>query len=168
MEGIKDPVALTLTAMVLFCTGCSRPKLVPTRKEEKPAWVKPTWGAQAEGVQCRARPARRVWKAQEALVFKVDLRNDGKRIFTFISSEPLPVRRVIVDGRAYPLPSQPVRAGTTRPFGPGDGFTELPLSLPPNVSASLSTGHHLVEIVLSFEDVEVVSGPVSIEIVRGS
>lgn len=168
MEGIRYPLALALAAIALSCAGCSRSRLARPEKDDKPTWVKPTWGPPAEGLQCRVRPARRVWKAQEALLFKVDLRNEGRRIFAFVSSEPLPVRSIIVDGRRHPLPRRSVRAGTTRPFAPGDELTDLTLTLPANVSASLSSGHHLVELVFAFEDVEVVSGPVSIEIVRGS
>jgi len=164
VQGIKDPLVLALIAMASFCMGCARPSLIrPDKKKEEPVWIKPTWGMEAEGLQCRLRPARRVWQTQETPTFKVDLRNGGKRIFAFAACESLPVHRIIVDGRVRPWPSPPTKAGKNRPFAPGVEFTDLPLSL----SVSLSAGRHVIQVVLSFEEVEVVSNPVTIEIARG-
>jgi hypothetical protein len=148
--------------------GCARPAKAPAAREEKPAWIKPAWGPETEGLRCRLRPVRRVWQAGEAPVFKVDLRNGGKRVFAFVSSEPLPVRGVFVDDRARPWPRQATRAGKNQAFGPGAEFTDLLLSLPADMFASLATGRHVVQVVFSFEEIELASNPVTIEIVRGS
>ncbi|MBN2131427.1 MAG: hypothetical protein JW741_18140 [Sedimentisphaerales bacterium] len=157
--------------LAFLWTGCARHRLVPLAPVTRPAknataWSKPSWGPETEGLQCRLRPTKRLWHPNGDPSFKVDLRHRGKRIFAFDASEPLPLRRVVVDGREYPASSPPASQGRLSPLAPGMELTNQPVSLPRSVYASLATGPHTIQIVFAFEDVEVVSNRVAIEVAR--
>jgi len=95
----------------------------------------------------------------------VDLRNRGKRIFAFLSTDPIPVHEFSVDGRRYRLMSPSVvQGGHVQPLAPGVEFSNLPANLPGQVH--LAPGRHTVYISFQLEGIEVVSNPVGIEILN--
>jgi len=170
--GTKRAVLLIIGVLASLWAGCGRPSPAPLgpaprpAKSDNAAWGKPSWGPEAEGLQCRLRPTKRLWHPGQAPAFKVDLRNRGKRIFAFAASASLPLHRVVVDGRDYPAPTLPPAEGRMAPLAAGVEFTNLPISLPRKVHASLATGRHTIRTVFSFEGVEVVSNRVGIEVAR--
>ena len=166
----KHTILLIAGMLVFLWTGCARPRLTPlapvTRPAKNAAWSKPTWGPETEGLQCRLRPTKRLWQPDEAPAFRVDLRHRGKRIFAFDASASLPLRRVVVDRREYAAPSPGPGQGRLSPLEPGTELTNQPISLPQSVYVSLASGPHTIQVVFAFEDVEVVSNRVSIEVAR--
>jgi hypothetical protein len=170
----KHAVLLVIAALAALCAGCARAPLAPLvpaqlpPKTEKVPPRRPTWGPEAEGLQCRLRATKHIWQRGEAPTFKVDLRNRGSRIFAFATDNSVPSYQVIANGRKYPLAEPAAREARIKPLAPGVEFSNLPISLPGKVHTSLATGRHTIQLVFSFEGVEVVSNPVSIEIARGS
>jgi len=169
LYGTKRTVLLITGTLASLWTGCARPTLAPLTPTARPArsdaaWSKPSWGPEAEGLQCRLRPTKRLWLPNEAPSFKVDLRHRGERIFALATSASLPLDRVVVDGREYLAPSQPPPEGRLSPLAPGMELTNRPISLPRSVYTSLGAGPHTIQIVFAFEDVEVVSNRVTIEV----
>ena len=169
MYGTKRTVLLIAAALASFWTGCGRPTLAPLTPRARPARsnaarTKPSWGPETEGLQCRLRPTKRLWPPNEVPSFKVDLRHRGERIFALAASASLPLDRVVVDGREYPAPRPLSIEGRISPLTPGMELTNQPISLPRSVYASLGSGPHTIQIVFAFEDVEVVSHRVAIEV----
>lgn len=155
---------LICVAVALSGIGCARHAARPVKSPEVAAWAEPVWGPATQGLQCRLRPVRRVWHAPEAPEFKIDLRNQGKRIFAFASSEQVPLHAIGVDGRWYACP-RPMRAeGPVWPLAPGVEFAGLPVVLPSDTGLPLAAGRHTIQIAFSFEGLEVISNPVGIEI----
>lgn len=151
-------------AVALFGVGCARHAARLAKLPEAAAWAEPVWGPSTQGLQCRLRPARRLWHLPEAPEFKVDLRNEGKRIFAFAASEQVPLHAIGVDGRWYACPRPVTAEGRARPLAPGAEFTGLPVVLTPDMDLPLAAGRHIIEVAFSFEGLEVVSNPVGIEI----
>ena len=171
MYDARYAVLLVIGVFASLWTGCRRPTLAPLTPRARPArteaaWTKPSWGPETEGLQCRLRPTKRLWPPNEVPSFKVDLRHHGKRIFALAASGALPLDRVVVDDREYPAPSRPLVERRLSPLAPGMELTNQPISLPRSVYASLAAGPHTVQIVFAFEDVEVVSNRVAIEVAR--
>jgi hypothetical protein len=122
------------------------------------------WGPAASGLQCRLRPIKRVCPAGESPAFKIDLRNQGGRVFAFVQGQQTPLDRFAVDDRWHPWPNRPPTDGRTLAFGPGVEFPDLPATLPGNAQSYLTPGPHVIQVAFSFEGIEVVSNPVEIEI----
>src|SRR5689334_6032488 len=57
--------------------GASVPKAEHTGQAPEPA--KDGWSKAVEGLQCRLRADKAVWKAGEVPKFRLDVRNQGKR-----------------------------------------------------------------------------------------
>lgn len=155
-------ILVGLGLLALLSPGCHRrsrtgkPPVAPARS------LSPTWGDRVEGLQCRIRPVKRLWEPGRTIVFKLDLRNAGKRVFAV--SEPVRAQRVAVDGRWYPWPRGPEGQTKVRPLGPDAELANLSLKVPPTRHLSLTPGRHTIQIVMEFEGIEVASGPVGIEI----
>lgn len=156
-------LALVVSQAMLYC-GCVRQTAAPVRQAETAAWAEPVWGPATEGLQCRLRPVKRVWRPGETPVFKADLRNHGRRTFAFLNSEHVPLSRFSVDDRWYPYPTSEAVKGRVWPLAPGVEFTNLPVSLPTDMPLSLTPGPHIIRVAFSFEGVEAVSNLVGIEI----
>lgn len=156
--------ALFLVGVVL--AGCSREARLPGRRVSANRVVRsaPDWGAPAEGLQCRLRPTKRLWLAGEVLTFKLDLRNQGKRLFAFDVHEPIYPDRVAVDGRWYHRRQDRTNEAKIRPLGPGAELTDLTLAIPREMALPLGPGRHTIQVALDLEDITVVSEPVRIEI----
>ena len=165
MEGVNVRIGLVLVVsqVTLYC-GCARQTAAPVRQAERAAWAEPVWGPATEGLQCRLRPAKRLWRSGETPVFKADLRNHGKRTFAFVNSERVPLSGISVDDRWYPYPTSGAVQGRVWPLAPDVEFTNLPVSLPTDMQLSLAPGPHIIRVAFSFEGVEVVSNVVGIEI----
>lgn len=156
---------LILVISMMPGLGCARRSLrSQVTKVETVAPALPTWGLNSEGLQCRLRPTKRIWRPGEPPVFRADLRNQGTRMFAFVRSSDTPWRSFCIDSRWHPRPTAPAVEGKVRPLGPGVEFMDLPVSLPESLCTHLGPGRHRVQIAFSFEGVEVVSGPVDIEV----
>lgn len=168
MVGIQKRTLLILAVSALLVSACSRRYRQPVQKADRLAWSQPTWGPEAEGLQCRLRPTKRSWPGDAAPTFKLDLRNRGQRLFAYAASEPVPLDRVSIDGRWYKWPASPTTAATMWPLAPGVEFTDLHIALPEQMQSRLTPGPHVIRVAFSFEGVAVVSGPVAIDIVASS
>jgi hypothetical protein len=122
------------------------------------------WGPDIEGLQCRIRPIKRLWRAKESLVFRVDFRNQGKRGFAMLDDGSVHAERVLVDGRWYSRPRIGAVGGKPRMLGPGDSLEDLPLSLSQEMAIPLSSGSHTIQVAFLFEGLEVVSNAIDLEI----
>lgn len=160
--GNKAVLILLLAALVL--PGCSRETSSSARRTDRLVRAVPDWGPQAEGLQCRLRPTKRLWLTGEPLTFKLDLRNQGRRLFAFDVREPICPSRVGVDGRWFHRRRDEASESKIGPLGPGTEFTDLMLTIPPDMDLPLGPGRHTIQVALDFEDLAVLSGPVAIEI----
>ncbi|MHC4176319.1 MAG: hypothetical protein ACYSWU_02365 [Planctomycetota bacterium] len=111
---------------------------------------KTPWGKAVEGVQCRLRPDKLVWKEGDNPTFKVDIRNKGVRE---LKTSLIASLAVEVDGEAY-APHAWIRLGRIpiEPFGPGAEYTiDFPLSefgSRDKGAEELSPGKHTIRVVL--------------------
>jgi len=110
------------------------------------------------------RPVKRLWSIDANPVFKLDLRNEGRRLFAFDISEPVQADRISLDGRWYRWPASQATAAKVRPFAPGTELADLNLILPRTSWLNLTPGYHDIAVAFVFEGVEVVSNRVGIEI----
>jgi hypothetical protein len=111
------------------------------------------------------RPAKRLWPVGERPAFRVDLRNEGQRVFA-LAVEPLQPQRVAIDRRWQPWSVDAATGRKMAPLSPGGEFTDLSLVLPPETLPRLTSGLHRVEVAFVFEGIEVPSNSVEIEIVN--
>lgn len=157
-------VLVFLTLFILPGLGCKKLRETPTARPERLIRAVSTWGPQVEGLQCRLRPTKRLWPAGQDLAFKLDLRNQGKRLFAFDVAPPIRPRRVALDGIWYRLPETQRAVAKVRPLSPGDEWADLALIVPVTASLPLTSGYHSLAIALVLEGVEVTSDAVTIEI----
>ncbi len=123
----------------------------------------PAWGPNSQGLQCRLRPMKRLWRAGETPAFKIDLRNESKRIFP-LACAPLWPYRILIDDQWRRWPSSGPTGTKIMPFGPGAEFMDLMVNLPKETARLLTKGRHVIKIAFLFEGIEVVSNAVEIEI----
>ena len=166
---MKEVGYVVLSALLLVgvvVAGCSREARLPGRRVSADRVVRsaPDWGAPAEGLQCRLRPTKRLWLAGEILTFKLDLRNQGKRLFAFDVHEPIHPDRVAIDGRWYHRHQDQTKEAKIRPLEPGTELSDLTLAIPRGLAPPLGPGWHTIQVALDLEDITVISGPVRIEI----
>lgn len=164
MSGVSNRTLLILLLSVLLCPSCSREADAPVRQTDRLAWTAPQWGAQVDGVRCRLRPTQRLWQSGDVPTFKLDLHNQGKRLFAFDVGEPIRPDRVAVDGRWYYRRRDEMRQARVRPLAPGVELSDLVLIVPASVALPLGPSRHTIEIALHLEDLTVLSNPVGIEI----
>ena len=165
MSGVGNQAVLALLLLgVALCPGCSRQARAPARRADRLVWTAPDWGPATDGVQCRLRPTKRLWQTGETPTFKLDLRNQGKRLFAFDACEPIQPDRVAVDGRWYYRRRDEMRRAKVRPLAPGVEFADLVLIVPVSMALPLGPGRHTIQIALDLEDLTVLSNPVGIEI----
>jgi len=155
---------MVLALLAFSCPGCRRSAKLPTQPPDRLVRTAPTWGPEAEGLQCRLRPTKRLWRAGETVTFKLDLRNRSKRLFAFDVSQPVHAERVSLDGRWFRRPRPETAAAKIRPLAPGDELADLTLALPQRSRLPLKPGYHAIAVAFVFEGIEVVSTPVTIEI----
>ncbi len=148
---------------LLLVSGCRRSSLAPSRRAPRIVRLVPSWGPETEGLQLRLRPTRRVWSADETITFKLDIRNQGKRLFAFNAAEPIEPDRLSVDDRWRRWPEART-AAKMRPLGPGAELADLTLALSPLTSVSPAPGRHSLRVALILEGVEAVSNEVAVEI----
>ncbi len=159
---------LVLVLLVVSGLGCRGSGPTSAVQPERLVRTASTWGPQVEGLQCRLRPTKRLWPAGQDLAFKLDLRNQGKRLFAVDVAQPLWPQRVAVDGIWYRLPDSRRTVAKVRPLSPGDEWTDLALTIPGAGALPLTSGYHSLAVALVLEGVEVVSSPVTVEIAPSS
>ena len=169
MKALKTSLITMLLSAFLAGQGCKAPAdkalaSPPALSQDKAAWSEPTWGEQAEGLQCRLRPNRRVWQSRERPGFKLDIRNRGKRIFAFLPFHQLQLCRIQFDGRWYQWPSPFMIDSPVWPLSPGAQFDNIAITLHEQLKIKLSPGKHVVRVGFALEGIEVVSNPTGIEI----
>ena len=162
MSGPRDYILLASAVSALMCSGCVREPARRRGPSLDVAWSKPQWGPQSHGLQCRLRPAKRLWRAGQRPTFTVDLRNHGKRIFAFRSAGQISVHEFTVDGRRHRLADPPAAQFRIWPLAPGVEFLDLAVCLPEEVP--VSSGRHEVQVSFLLEGIEVVSNAAGIEI----
>ena len=164
MRKVGNSVLLVLGVLALLCPGCTRSSRVLPRQPERRIRATPTWGPAVEGLQCRLRASKRLWAADETISFKLDLRNQGPRLFAFDASEPVHADRVALDGRWYRRRRPETAAVKIRPLAPGAEFADLALRVPQAMRLPLTPGRHDIAVAFVLEGIEVISNPVEIEI----
>jgi len=155
-------VALLVAALG---NGCSRPASIAPKRVQVAVPTQADWGQAAEGLQCRARPARHTYSAGESPAFTVDLRNGGSRIFAFRSGEQAPLSRYSIDGHWRPWPGYPPRDGKVQALRPGVEVRDMVATLPQEAHFLLTPGRHVVQVAFTFEGVDVVSDLIEIAII---
>jgi hypothetical protein len=155
---------VVLASLIFWCPGCKRSAKIPTRPPDRLVRAAPTWGPDTEGLQCRLRPTKRLWTAGETVTFKLDIRNQGKRLFAFDASQPVRAERVSLDGRWCRQPRPETAAAKVQPLAPGAELADLMLALPRTPRLPLTPGYHAVAVAFMFEGIEVVSNSITIEI----
>ena len=166
MEAFKKSLLIISLSVFVTGQGCRTPPAKPIVPKPDPAWLEPTWGEAAEGLQCRLRPDRRIWQVGERPGFKVDIRNQGKRIFAFLPFHQLQLCRIQFDGKRYQWPSPFMIDSPVWPLAPGAQFNDIAITLHERFKINLAPGRHIVRVVFLLEGIEVVSNPVGIEILR--
>jgi hypothetical protein len=166
MESFKNSLLIILLSVFLAGQGCRTPSpsARPVVLQTDTAWLEPTWGEAAEGLQCRLRPDRRTWRIGERPSFKADIRNRGKRIFAFLPFHQLQLCRVQFDDKWYQWPSPFMIDSPVWPLAPGAQFNDIAITLHERFKINLVPGRHIVRVVFPLEGIEVVSNPVGIEI----
>ncbi len=155
-----------ITALVVFITGqgCKTPWAELITSQDSYAWAEPTWGEADEGLQCRLRPDKRVWQTGETPTFKIDMRNQGQRMFAFPPSHIQQICRIQFDGRWYYWPNPVMIDGSVWPLAPGIKFDDIPIALDVQFGINITPGRHIIRVALALEGVQVVSNPVGIKI----
>jgi hypothetical protein len=159
----KNVGIIKLFLVSIIAQGCNAPWLEP-RFHDRQAWAEPAWGEVAEGLRCRLRPDKRVWQQGEALSFKVDMRNQGGRMFAFAPSHIQQICRIQFDGRWYHWPNPAMIDGSVWPLAPGVQFDDILISLDKQFGVKIAPGRHIIRVAFALEGVEVVSNPVGIKI----
>ena len=168
MNGRTIRLLLWIVALTgVVGSGCiGEPKTPPRQADRQPNRIVQTaqWGPDTQGVQCRIRPIKRLWRADEPPVFKVDFRNRGKRAFALLDDGSVHAERILVDNRWYSRPWLGAAEGKPKLFGPGDQLEGLSLRLSGEMSLPLGYGSHTIQVAFLFEGLEIVSNSVDIEI----
>ena len=89
MRTVGHIVLVASGLAVALASGCNRRTQAPARAATSPIRPAPTWGPDTEGLQCRLRPTRRLWHHGETITFRLDIRNQGPRLFAFDAREPI-------------------------------------------------------------------------------
>jgi hypothetical protein len=166
MLDARNGVALLLCLLAvggLGCVGRLAESAIPA-KEREVAFTTLTWGSSSQGLQCRLRPAKRLWRAAETPTFRIDLRNRSERVFA-LACEPLRPDRISIDGQWRRWPDSGPEGTKMLPFGSGAELVDMVLSLPRETIRLLAKGRHVIRIAFLFEGIEIVSNSVEIEIV---
>jgi hypothetical protein len=166
MGDARSGILLVLCLIAAAGLGCNKrsARLSKLPPERKAAFAAPAWGPSTQGLQCRLRPTKRLWRTGETPAFKIDLRNQSKRIFS-LAHEPLRPYRISVDGQWRQWPSSGPKGTKIVPLGPGAELTDLALNLPEGTARALPKGRHVIQIMFLFEGIKVVSNAVQIETV---
>lgn len=163
MRAFGNNLLIILLSVFLTGQGCKTPSAKPVVLQ-RDAWREPSWGEAAEGLQCRLRPDKRIWRAGERPSFKADIRNRGRRIFAFLPSHQLELCRIQFDDKWYQWPSPFMIDSPVWPLGTGAQFNDIAITLHERFKINLTPRKHIVRVVFSLEGIEVVSNPVGIEI----
>jgi hypothetical protein len=150
----------------LIGAGCDELKW-PVKEAPRqlgPPVQKAQWGPDVEGVQCRIRPIKRLWAANEPLVFRVDFRNRGTRTFGILDDGAIHAERILLDGRWYSRPLLGMTGGKPRMLGPGEHLDGLSLCVSRDMAIPFEPGPHTIQVMFLLEGLEILSNPVDFEI----
>ena len=164
MNTVGNWVLLASGLAVVLSLGCGRRSQAPARPTTRLARTTSTWGPETEGLQIRLRPTRRIWTQGETITFRLDIHNQGKRLFAFDAREPIHADRIDLDGRWHRLARPERTAAQVRSLAPGVELTDLAMAVPVTHGLPLGPGRHHLRVALLLEGVEVVSNPVAMEI----
>ncbi|HPC94620.1 MAG TPA: hypothetical protein PLU87_06750 [Sedimentisphaerales bacterium] len=164
MEKIGTRVLRIALLCSLLSSGCSREAGKPAARTRHAVGTTSDWGIRVEGLQCRLRPTKRLWHSGEMPTFRLDLRNQGRRLFAFNTSEPICPDRVWLDGRWYRRRADEAAVAKIRPLTPGEEMADLMVSMPVEMGLPLAPGRHTIQVAFDIEDLTVVSNPVEIEV----
>ncbi len=164
MTNVRCVAVLVAGLLAMLCLSCHSHTVLSAGRAGGSAWAAPTWGPDAEGLQCRLRPVKQTWQTDESPAFKVDLQNHGMRIFAFTRSPDVPLHEFSVDGRWYRCPAPAPAPCRVWPLAPKVEFPDLPVTLPQAVCGPLPPGRHTIQVAFVLEGIEVVSNPVGIEV----
>jgi len=114
----------------LLSGGCSREDRVLAGRTDRIVRTASDWGPQAEGLQGRLRPTKRLWQSGETPTFRLDLRNQGRRLFAFNVHEPVCPDRVWLDGRWHHRRRDQAVQAKMHPLAPGGELADLMLTVP--------------------------------------
>jgi len=155
-----------ITLLLAFLTGqsCKTPLWEAMPSQDRYAWAEPTWGEVDEGLQCRLRPDKRVWQTGETPTFKIDIKNNGRRMFAFPPSHIQQICRIQFDGKWYHWPNPIMIDGSLWPLAPGVQFDDIPIALHEQFGIKITPGRHIIHVAFSLEGVQVVSNSVSIKV----
>ncbi len=148
----------------LLSGGCSREDRVLAGRTDRIVRTASDWGPQAEGLQGRLRPTKRLWQSGETPTFRLDLRNQGRRLFAFNVHEPVCPDRVWLDGRWHHRRRDQAVQAKMHPLAPGGELADLMLTVPAEMGLPLGPGRHTIQVAFDLEDLTVVSNPVEIEV----
>lgn len=164
MVSLKNASLIIVFCAFFFGQGCKSSVLKPKEPDYKLAWSKPTWGRAVEGLRLRLRPDKRTWQTGQTPKFRLDIRNEGKRVFTFLPSHRLQLCQIQFDGKWYSWPSPVMIDSPVWPITPGSELSDIPITLHKRYGINLATGKHIVRIAFSPEGVRAESNPVGITI----
>ena len=160
----KGVCLIAIFTALLSSQGCEGPLPGLITSQKAPAWSEPTWGGTAEGLQCRLRPDKRLWQADEIPTFKIDIKNLGRRMFAFAPSHIQQICRIQFDGKWYHWPSPAMVDSSVWPLAPGLQFDDIPIMLHKEFGIKITPGRHIVRVAFTLEGVEIVSNLVGIKV----
>lgn len=152
----------------LLSSGCSREVGKPPGRTHGSVRATSDWGPQVQGLQCRLRPTKRLWQSGEIPTFRLDLRNQGRRLFAFDVHEPICPDRVWLDGHWHQRRADEAARAKMRPLAPGVEWADLMVSVPIEMELALEPGRHTIQVAFDLEDLTVASNPVEIEVAAAS
>lgn len=164
MAKMGTPAAVIILLGSLLSGGCSREDRVLAGRTDRIVRTASDWGPHAEGLQCRLRPTKRLWQSGETPTFRLDLRNQARRLFAFNVYEPVCPDRVWLDGRWYQRRRDQAAQAKMHPLASGGELADLMLTVPAEMGLPLGPGRHTIQVAFDLEDLTVVSNPVEIEV----
>ena len=159
----SDILTIIMLAALPLAQGCSAPPRLPLSDDIEAAWGEPVWGEAAEGLQCRLRPAGRTWQPGEVPIFRIDIRNRGKRTFALTPAHMQQLCHVQFDGAWHRWPSPVVIDSPVWELRPGAELDDVTVTLHEQLKIGVTPGRHIVRVAFIFEGVRIVSNAVGIE-----
>ena len=104
------------------------------------------WGEAVEGVRVRLWVEKRIWRVDEEVILKSDVRNQGKR--DLMLDERTGCFDVYVGARRYSRDRNTIVLVWPAPFGPGQHYNGRPIGLRRYPGLELAPGKHTIRVVL--------------------
>jgi beta-lactamase regulating signal transducer with metallopeptidase domain len=104
------------------------------------------WGEAVEGVQVRLWVEKKIWRVDEEVILRADVRNQGKR--DLMLDERTGCFDVWVDAFPYSPDRNTIYLVWPAPFGPGQHYNGRPIALRRYPGLKLALGKHTIRVVL--------------------